>query len=391
MKHLFQFILFTMLALLYSGCTHMIINDFEPTQKISTQQELKKNIDHFALPLLQNNINVGLVVSTFNHNQTNTFSYGYKNIEKKLPMQKDTIFALGSVGKTLVLSLLLVLEDKGLIDYDETIGDIFPSTLSYADDKVKNITLKQLALHNSGLPREPYNHDSLFAMIKYFFTGDNIYGHIDTAYTYDYLSQHILEPIRDDQALYSNLGMGILSYAISLKMNMSLEDLLQKHILKPLNMNDTVITFTAEQQKKLATGYVGEFPLFMRRNTVLENWKFSAMMEGTGSIYSTAPDLVKLLKAHLGVSNTSLDTIFKKGYPLLTHNEELSCTLSWQVQQIKKYNTNIYYKYGVIAGFSAYMGMHLPTKTAIVVLKNNFNWDETIGHNMLLRMALGKQ
>jgi len=31
--------------------------------------------------------------------------------------------------------------------------------------------------------------------------------------------------------------------------------------------------------------------------------------------------------------------------------------------------------------------MDLKHKTAIVVLQNSFNWDNTIGHRMLLRMA----
>ena len=145
-----------------------------------------------------------------------------------------------------------------------------------------------------------------------------------------------------------------------------------------------------ENNKYLATGYVGDFPPGMKQNTPLNNWIWSDIMIGTGGAYSTAKDLMQITKAHLSLSNTHLDTIFKKSHRTYTYDGELYYTMAWQVKKFKEYRTTIHYKYGVIAGFSCYIGMNTKTNDAIVVLKNNFNWKDEIGHNILLRLDKNK-
>ncbi len=385
-----KILLSLLILLLYSGCTYMHIDKFIPTKSNLFNCNIKKNVDSFALPLLNRNNNIGLVVGTFYKNKTNFFTYGYANNENKIPMHKDTLFALGSNTKILIKSLILILEEKGLVNLDETIGNILPTSIQYKDNNVKNITLKELILHSSGLEREPRDLATLKAMLKYFFTGDNIYAHIDTHYMYNYLSNIKIDKLKNNEASYSNIGIGILAYTITIKMKQPLDTLLNTYLFRPLNMNNTTLQLSAKNNQNLAIGYVGEYPIFMKRNTPLKNWIFPNMMLGTGGGYSTAPDLIKLTKAHLQLSNTHLDNILKKSYKSYTYDNALYYTLGWQVKYIKEYDTYIHYKYGVIAGFSCYIGIHIATKSAIVVLKNNFNWEDSIGHNLLLRMALAK-
>jgi hypothetical protein len=64
--------------------------------------------------------------------------------------------------------------------------------------------------------------------------------------------------------------------------------------------------------------------------------------------------------------------------------------MAWQVKEFKDYKIRIHYKYGVIAGFSSYIGINTKTNDAIIVLKNNFNWKDEIGHNILLKLGINK-
>ena len=162
-----KFLLIVFIAIFYTGCTHMRVDKFIPSNN-RFHQNINQTVDSFVLPLLHKNNNIGVVVGTLYKNKTDFFTYGYLDNEKKIPMHKDTFFALGSNTKTLVKSLILILEDKGLIDLNETIGNIFPSSIKYKDNDVKNITLKKLILHSSGLPREPYDLATLKAILKYF-------------------------------------------------------------------------------------------------------------------------------------------------------------------------------------------------------------------------------
>jgi len=364
----------------------MIINDINPTIKVNTENLTKSLISQ----QVKKNQNIGLIVGVLHQNDIKTFAYGYANKEDNIKISDDTVFALGSNTKTLIKSLILVLEDKKLINLDEKISDILPSHLKYADIDIQNITIRDLMLHTSGLPREPYDFATFKAMIKYFFTGENIYKHIDTPYMYQYLETVKVNKSKQNQASYSNIGMGLLAYTISYKMQKPLDEILQEYLLKPLKMSNTIISSSSKDIKDLAIGYVGEYPIFIKRNTPLENWSFSKMMVGTGGGYSTVLDLLKLTKAHLQLSNTPFDKIFQKSHQVYTKDKELSYTLGWQVKYIKRYDMNIHYKYGVVAGFSSYIGMNLKTKDAVVVLKNNFNWNDNIGHNILINLALAK-
>lgn len=364
----------------------MTTSNFISSKHNISSNELKKNIDNLAEELITKQQNIGLVVSIYRENKDFTYTYGYSDRLKKYKIKKNTIFAIGSLTKPMIASLLLILDQKGLLSINDKVGDILPKNLSYKDINVKNITLKQLASHSSGLPREPMTTDGLLLALEYSFTGKNIYSYIDEKFILNYLSTVTIN--KNNIAEYSNIGSGLLGYLISLKMGKSLDELLTKYLFKPLKMKNTRFTLNKKQKQYLSEGHVGDFPLFMKRNKILKNWKFTDSMKATGGLYSNAKDLIKFLKANLAESNTDLDNILKKSHKIIAKNKKLSYTMGWQVKYFPQYNKYIYYKYGLIAGFSCYMGMELNNKTAIVVLKNNFNWEDKIGHEILLKMAL---
>jgi len=366
----------------------MIPDSISQSQTLDSKESIKNEVDKIANKLIKSKYNLGLVVAVLHNNETSIYTYGYADKSKKNLMNENTNIGIGSNTKVLVNSLGLILEAKGIIDFDETIGDILPKDIEYKDGDVRDITLRELTLHSSGLPREPGDLKTQKAMFRYAFTGKNIYGHIDTEYMYNYLSNLKLNK-KNIKATYSNIGSGLLAYLFTLKTNISLNELLEKHLFGPLEMENTSLIFP-ENNNNLATGYVGDFPPLMRKNRPLENWAWSDIMIGTGGAYSTAKDLIKIVKAHLSISNTPLDSILNKSHETHTCEDGIFYTMAWQVADFKKYNTRIHYKYGVIAGFSSYVGMNTKTNDAIIVLKNNFNWKDDIGHNILLKLGANK-
>jgi hypothetical protein len=59
--------------------------------------------------------------------------------------------------------------------------------------------------------------------------------------------------------------------------------------------------------------------------------------------------------------------------------------IAWIVDDI--HGQQITYQVGLVAGYSSYLGLDSRHKTAVVVLQNSFNWSNSIGHRLLLRMA----
>jgi hypothetical protein len=58
--------------------------------------------------------------------------------------------------------------------------------------------------------------------------------------------------------------------------------------------------------------------------------------------------------------------------------------VAWIVDDID--GQPITYVIGLVAGYTSYLGLDVAHRTAVVVLQNSFNWDNTVGHNLLLRL-----
>lgn len=89
-------------------------------------------------------------------NNTTTY-YGLKNKGKEIsyPNNKTTAFEIGSVTKSFTGNVLAQLIIEGKVSLDDPISDFLHFELK--DNPV--ITLKQLAMHTSGLPRMPIGSD----------------------------------------------------------------------------------------------------------------------------------------------------------------------------------------------------------------------------------------
>lgn len=57
------------------------------------------------------------------------------------------------------------------------------------------------------------------------------------------------------------------------------------------------------------------------------------------------------------------------------------------VDEFPDQGTTIISQHGMIAGYSAYIGLERSKNLAVIVLCNNFNWDDKVGHNLLLTLS----
>ena len=340
-----------------------------------------------AQPLIDKRENVGVVVSVLEESgRTSNYAYGFSDKEKQQLMTEDKIFGIGSVTKPLVVALLLALDNQGILSVNDPIGPFLPKDLVLTDPRVRDITLGQLASHTSGLPREPVQPQSLGALLNYVFTGDNLYARLTPQVLFDYMGEVELMDAPGQSARYSNIGVGLLAHFIVVKTGRDLDSLLKQYIFEPLGMNNTRLTYIAGDEQ-YTTGYSGDQPYFIARNTPQPNWTFSSVMIGTGGGYSTGPDLIKFIRANLGQSGTYLDEVLKKSrIPLGTSGDEL-LTMGWYLKELPEYHTRIYYYHGMVGGFNCYIGFEPDAGVGVAVMRNNFNWTDTVGQNLVVRLA----
>lgn len=74
---------------------------------------------------------------------------GYRDLDRKLPVDSDTSFRLASVSKLVTATAAMVLHDRKLLDINAPVQRYLPNRrLNWSSE----ITLRQLAAHTSGIP-----------------------------------------------------------------------------------------------------------------------------------------------------------------------------------------------------------------------------------------------
>lgn len=101
--------------------------------------------------------------------------FGYRDVEKKLPVTPNTLFAIGSCTKAFTASQIGLLVKNNKIEYDKPAKNYLAELNFYNNDMNRLITVRDLMCHRTGLPRHDYSwylfpsssRDSLVKRIQY--------------------------------------------------------------------------------------------------------------------------------------------------------------------------------------------------------------------------------
>ncbi|QAT85979.1 beta-lactamase [Corallococcus coralloides] len=206
-------------------------------------------------------------------------TFGVMDAESAKRLKRNSRFFVGSVSKWLTSIVVLRLVDDGKLSLDEPILTYLPE---YRADTGKQITLRHLISHGSGLPNglmdaaktdpsiEKETRPVAEAVARYA-SGDLVFTpgtRFDYNITNWLLVQAILERVSRD------------SYA----------ELAQRLVFKPLRMSDSGIAAgEAGKIPNLALGYRSLKPKAERRVYTLPSYLVTA-----GGFYSTADDMLRL-------------------------------------------------------------------------------------------------
>ena len=77
--------------------------------------------------------------------------YGYRNVETKKKVDKNTLFAIASNSKAFTTAALGILVDEGKINWEDKVTNYLPWFKMYNPYVTENITIRDLVSHRSGL------------------------------------------------------------------------------------------------------------------------------------------------------------------------------------------------------------------------------------------------
>jgi D-alanyl-D-alanine carboxypeptidase len=121
-------------------------SDDEPKPKQPlTDEEKLESIKNLAEEYMHFAHGTGVVVG-YGYDKLTSFAIGVRNSETKEPLKADDLFEVGSITKNFTAVTMLLLQEEGKIDLDETIDKWFPDF-----EKGDIITVRMLLNHTSGI------------------------------------------------------------------------------------------------------------------------------------------------------------------------------------------------------------------------------------------------
>ncbi len=213
------------------------------------------------------------------------------------------------------------------------------------------IRLIDLATQTSGLPRMPGNFKPKdFA---------NPYVDYTPQLMYEFLRTQTLKLGPDHKFLYSNLGMGLLGHALSLRYGKSYEQMIADLVTRPFGMTDTSITLSPDQKKRLAPGHDATGKL-------VSNWDLDALA-GAGALRSSAADMLRYVECHLNPPENMKSAVELAHIPRADISDGVKIALAW----IIKPDGKIYWHNGGTGGYTTYASFHTERKSGVIVLVNS--------------------
>ena len=209
--------------------------------------------------------------------------FGYRNIEKCLPVLPDTRFYLKSTTKSFLGVLAAQLHQEGTIELDAPITEYLPD-LSPPGINASQLTIRQHLTHGAPYFDGGLNYKSAFP------------GMDEAEYT-----QHINRYARpkDTRFQYSNFGPMVAAHAMGKATGLNWRDLMEEKIFAPLAMQNSFTHVNKATAGPIATVYIfGEETHF--EPTVL---KVDSQMHAAGGAFSTVEDLSRWVIASLHNGN----------------------------------------------------------------------------------------
>ena len=246
-----------------------------PLQLVAYEKEIDAMINQALEEFQVPGIALGLVIGD---KTVLCRGYGFRDLEKELPVNENTVFPIASNTKAFTSFLIGQLVEEGKIAWDDPVVKYIPEFRLYTEELTSQVTVRDLIAHRTGIPR----NDVLWYLIRHMSEDD-----ILAALPY-------LPPVSKlrEAFQYSNIMYAVAGRVISNVTGKSWEEELFSRILKPLGMNHTG-TSPIQALPNFSQPYakigdkIQQLPILYPCSTL-----------AASAMHSTVPDLIKWVQIH---------------------------------------------------------------------------------------------
>ena len=289
-------------------------------------------------------------------------AFGYLSFETKARMDTTSLFELASVSKQFTAMVIMMLKEEGKLNYDDLV-EKYLSELPY-----KNITIRHLLTHTSGLPDYQKIMDENWDKSK-------VAGNADILeYLKKYHPEEQFEP--SEKYEYSNTGYVLLGSIAEKASGKDFVEFCRERIFAPVGMSSTDIRSLQEKAaiENFALGhiYVQEKQRYVRADSFpASNYTiWLGNRKGPGRISSTASDLLKWDRALYTENLIKKVNLAEAFSPQKLNNDSLSnYGLGWEIQTSKL--GKVVRHSGDNPGYKTHIIRYIDVDKTLILLCNN--------------------
>lgn len=302
-------------------------------------------------------------------------SIGYAVFETKTLMNKNSLFNLASISKQFTSMAIMILIEQNKLSLDSKLDSCITQLSFY-----KNISIKNLLTHTSGLP----DYEDLFAQH---------WDRTKAAHNKDVIEllAQYKPPVHfnsDENWEYSNTNYAILASIIEKVSGLTYAEFLKKNIFRPLHMTRSRVCTTRisnnDKAANQALGYlindkIGR-PVSQDSVKEREYVKYLDGIAGDGAVYSTVIDLLKWDRALYStklVSSRSLKKIFTPA--ILKNGNSTGYGFGWGIVTERPKTGKYVGHNGSWGGFDTHIDRFIDCDKTIIVLRNIQNQNNVSG------------
>ena len=264
----------------------------------SLSSKLQNQLDQFRSQYKFMGMSVAIISDEYG---SWTGASGFSQESSNNLISSDMIFGIGSVTKTYIATLVMQLEDEGIISINDSLYHWLPSYTNIDS----TITIKQLLKHESGifnLTESPVFFDTLNQNPLHLWQDEEIILNL--------VDKPLFKP--GESYSYSNTNFILLGMILKKATGKTISTLLQEQILVPLNLNHTFLAIEDSLEDNVAHGWFdvdGDSDLDDFTEYLSPNAFYSALWTA-GAMFSTAENAAVFMKALFNgdlVSSNSLE------------------------------------------------------------------------------------
>ncbi len=300
----------------------------------------------------------GVAIGMIRADELDVAAFGVTSVEHPLPVDGDTLFQIASVTKTMTATVIMRLIERGALDLDAPVRRYIPAFRLRDAAAQERATVRHLVTHTGG------------------WLGDCFadFGNGDDALERYVAAMAELEQITPLGEIwhYSNSSFALLGRLIEVVTGKTYEAATRELLFVPLGMTRSCFSAGEAITHRVAIGHV----IVDEKPTVARPWAFPRAATPVGGIVSTANDLMRYARFHLGdgrapdgarlLSRESLDLMRT---PLADADLDRKVGVSWFIRSVG--GVRLQYHGGVAIGQQGVLMLAPDRGEAITVQTNS--------------------